>query len=185
MCSPRKTHIFNRRNFIIASSQLALGLMVSTPFISSASPFKEEQLTFYHTHTRETLSICHTPGVCAPDTQSQINAFLRDFRTGEVHPIDTSLLDTLHCIQRVSNNQGIFEVISGYRSPVTNQYLRKMGDGVAKKSLHMEGQAIDVRLNGFSTQKLRDIAIDLRHGGVGYYAKSDFVHLDTGCFRVW
>ncbi len=185
MRGPRTPPILNRRLFLITSTQLALGLMVNTPINSFARLVKATQLTFYHTHTRETISIPHIPGKCLPKTQEQVDNFLRDFRTGEKHCIDSSLLDTLACIKNRSNTKGVFEVISGYRSPSTNQYLRRMSHGVAKKSLHMQGKAIDVRMNGFSTRKLRDVAIGLGHGGVGYYAKSDFIHLDTGRFRIW
>ncbi len=185
MGSPKDKTILNRRKFLITSSQLALGIMVSSPLNTFGTSFQEEQLSFYHTHTREKLTVCYKPSLCADGIQEQINLFLRDFRTGEVHPMDTALLNTLYCIQRNCRRPGIFEVISGFRSPETNQYLRKTSSGVAKKSLHMKGQAIDVRLSDLPTRKLRDIAITLGHGGVGYYAKSDFVHLDTGHFRIW
>ncbi len=177
--------IINRRLFLLTSAQLALGVMVSKPLNAFIGPASTTQLSFYHTHTRETLSVPYTPGNCSIDVQEQLNIFLRDFRTGGIHPIDPFLLDTLACIQTQSNTNGVFEVISGYRSPETNQYLRTISHGVDKKSLHMQGKAIDVRISGFSTRKLRDLAISLRHGGVGYYANSDFVHLDTGQFRVW
>ena len=82
-------------------------------------------------------------------------------------------------------SRGVYEVVSGYRSPTTNAALRSNSSGVARRSLHMEGRAIDVRLSDVETADLREIALGLRRGGVGYYAKSDFVHLDTGRFRTW
>ncbi|HLE65999.1 MAG TPA: DUF882 domain-containing protein, partial [Burkholderiales bacterium] len=108
----------------------------------------------------------------------------RDFRTGETHPIDPRLLDTLNVLCALCGG-GVFEVISGYRSPKTNAMLRGAGGGVAEHSLHVEGRAIDLRLTGFRTARLRDAAIALGRGGVGYYPKSDFVHLDTGRVRNW
>ncbi len=175
----------NRRRFIKASSQIALGYLVLSPLNAIALPFSQQKLTFFHTHTGEELTIGHTPGKWTSTTQEQVNFFLRDFRTDEIHSIDAALLDTLYCIQKAVKGRGVFEVISGYRSPKTNQYLRNSSHGVAKKSFHMLGQAIDVRLKGLPTHKLRNIALNLKRGGVGYYAKSDFVHLDTGHFRTW
>ena len=144
-----------------------------------------QKIAFFHTHTQERLTITHLPGQCALDTRNQVDYFLRDFRTGDQHPMDTSLLDTLYFIQDRLKGRGVFEVISGYRSLKTNQFLLKRGTGVAKNSLHMQGRAIDVRLSGLHTTKLRDTAIDLGMGGVGYYPHSNFVHLDTGNFRTW
>jgi uncharacterized protein YcbK (DUF882 family) len=99
--------------------------------------------------------------------------------------MDTGLLDLLHQLRRLTDSRGHYEVISGYRSPATNARLRQNGNGVAKRSLHMQGRAIDVRLVGVDTARLRDAAVSLRAGGVGYYARSDFVHVDTGRFRTW
>jgi uncharacterized protein YcbK (DUF882 family) len=111
--------------------------------------------------------------------------FLRDFRTGGIHPIDTRLLDILYRLQKATNSSGTFEVISGYRSPQTNTLLRRTGTGVAQKSLHMKGRAIDIRLSGVETKLLKDIACAMNQGGVGFYAKSDFIHVDTGRVRAW
>lgn len=111
--------------------------------------------------------------------------FLRDFRTGEVRPIDPGLLDIISQIQSKTNSRGTVEIISGYRSPQTNNLLRNRSSGVATHSLHLEGRAVDIRITDLPTRQLRDTAIALRTGGVGYYASSDFVHLDTGRFRTW
>jgi uncharacterized protein YcbK (DUF882 family) len=146
---------------------------------------KTHLLSFYHTHTGERMEVEYHPRSCSPELLSQINYFLRDFRTGEVHPIDQRLLAILCMLQDSTQTSGAYEIISGYRSPSTNSKLRKTSSGVAKKSLHMKGQALDIRITDFNTAKLRDLAIALRRGGVGYYAKSDFVHLDTGRVRFW
>ena len=95
------------------------------------------------------------------------------------------MLEILDDLRRATGSRGTFEVISGYRSPRTNEALRGQGGGVARKSLHMQGRAIDVRLTDVPSDKLRDAAISLKRGGVGYYRQSDFVHLDTGRFRTW
>jgi uncharacterized protein YcbK (DUF882 family) len=114
-----------------------------------------------------------------------VNRFLRDFRSGEIHPIDPRLLDILYQLQILADRAATYEVISGYRSPQTNAALHRVSAGVAEHSLHMEGRAIDVRMTGFPTRRLRDLAMSLGVGGVGYYARSDFVHLDTGRVRSW
>ena len=110
---------------------------------------------------------------------------LRDFRTNEEHTIDPALLDILFQLQLEAHHDGPFEVISGYRSPQTNAALRSRSSAVAEHSLHMQGRAIDIRLRGFPTAKLRDVAIALQRGGVGFYPVSDFVHVDTGRVRKW
>ena len=176
----------SRRRFLVASAQAAAGLLVCPPLNCWArAPRKKYPLTFFHTHTEECLKIAHTPGRCSRSVQKKIKMFLRDFRTGDVHPIDPELLDMLCKIQRAAGSRGTIEIISGYRSPHTNNLLRHTSSGVAKKSLHMKGQAVDVRITDLPTLKLRNTAVALRTGGVGYYAKSDFVHLDTGEFRTW
>lgn len=176
--------IFNRRSFIKYSLQLAAGVALSGP-LESIAALAKEQISFYHTHTGERLTINYSCDGCSPATLNRLNNFLRDFRTGDIHPIDPALLDIIYGIQLKSGSNGLVEVISGYRSPKTNTLLRSQSSGVAKKSLHMQGQAVDVRISDLETEHLRDTAISLRQGGVGYYGKSDFVHIDTGRFRTW
>ena len=110
---------------------------------------------------------------------------LRDYRADVAHPIDPKLLDLLYQLQAKVDHQGEFHVISGYRSPATNAMLRKQSSGVAKHSYHVLGKAIDIRMPGFDTRQLRNAAIALKDGGVGYYASSNFVHVDTGRVRYW
>ena len=114
-----------------------------------------------------------------------INRHLRDFRTGDEHVIDPALLDLLHRLRLTLGAEHPFEVISGYRSPKTNQMLREKSNGVAASSLHMAGKAIDIRVADVTLAALRTAAIDLRAGGVGYYPESQFVHVDTGRVRMW
>jgi len=143
-------------------------------------------LSFRHTHTGEELTVVYwTDGAYVPEALAQINRLLRDFRTGEVRPIDPELLDLLHELARRVESEGAYEVISGYRSPRTNASLRRRSGGVAEKSLHLQGRAIDVRLTDVDSAKLRDLALEMKRGGVGYYPESDFVHVDTGRVRTW
>jgi uncharacterized protein YcbK (DUF882 family) len=175
----------SRRSFLLASAQLTAGMLISIPLFGQASPVQRHRLSLYHTHTGETLKVDFHPAACSPRTVQRINRFLRDHRTGEVFPIDLRLLEMLCRIQKAGGSSGTFEVISGYRSQRTNNRLRQKSSGVATKSLHLQGQAIDVRLTDLKTRKLKDIAQSLQAGGVGFYAASNFVHLDTGRVRSW
>jgi uncharacterized protein YcbK (DUF882 family) len=116
---------------------------------------------------------------------NQINHVLRDHRTDDIYPIHTDLLDLLYSIKRYMPRPEYFNVISGYRSPKTNERLRHNTKGVAKRSYHMRGKAIDIRVPGFDTRQLRKLCVKLRRGGVGYYRDSDFVHVDIGPVRMW
>ena len=175
----------SRRRFITASAGLVAGIFIASPFRSMASRTQYHSLSFYHTHTGETLNLNFNLKTCKSDNTKELYHFLRDFRTGDIHPIDIRLISMLCNLQRQVDSSGTFEVISGYRSPATNTKLHKASNGVAKKSLHMKGRAIDIRLSDVPTKKLRAVACAMQDGGVGYYAKSDFIHLDTGRFRTW
>ena len=168
----------------MAASLPGMFLAGRAPRAIAADP--PRSLAFYHTHTDERCSVLYyDDGRYLDDALLEVSRFLRDFRTGDVHPIDRELLDFLFAVRLATESGNRFQVISGYRSPVTNARLRKASNGVAKKSLHMQGRAIDVRLGGVETAYLRKAALALERGGVGYYAKSDFVHLDTGRPRSW
>ena len=177
----------NRRRFLISSARLAFGLLLSTaPIDCFAKQIDYHPLSFYHTHTGENLDIRYSfKKGCTTATQDKVNEFLRDFRTEDVHHIDMKLMGILSQIQIACGSNGVFEVISGYRSPKTNHLLRMRSSGVALHSLHMKGRAIDIRLTDVPTHKIQRIATLLRRGGVGYYPHSDFVHIDTGRFRTW
>lgn len=177
----------SRRFFVKGCALLIPGAALVTPWHLVRAATVERTLSFHHTHTGENLSLVYHDGAdYLPDALSEINRLLRDFRSEETYPIDPSLLDLLSTVRTLTGDRGTFEVISGYRSPSTNTMLRrKGGGGVAKRSLHMQGKAIDVRLNGVDSAKLRKASISLARGGIGYYPKSDFVHLDTGRFRTW
>jgi|WetSurSiteA1Bulk_404760.scaffolds.fasta_scaffold68603_1 uncharacterized protein YcbK (DUF882 family) len=144
-------------------------------------------LSLHHTHTDEHLEIAYRIG---PEYDRgalrRLNYFLRDYRTDEVTFIDPRLYDLLFLMQRrVGNPDSSFEIVSAYRTFETNEELRRTSDRVAKNSLHLTGQALDIRLERTSTRNLRDVAIDLERGGVGYYPGRDFVHIDTGEVRRW
>jgi len=152
----------------------------------STAAVAAHRLSFYHIHTGEKLTIVYREkGVLIPEALVAVNRYLRDFRTEQIHDIDAALLDTLHALYSTFDGRGNFEVISGYRSPRTNAALRHATTGVAENSLHIQGRAIDVRLTSAKTTALRDAALALKAGGVGYYAESNFVHLDTGKVRSW
>lgn len=149
----------------------------------SAGPAK---LAFYNTHTGERLSLVYREGgEYITEAMSEIDRLLRDHRTGEVLSMDPALLDQLHRLGRLLDAKQPFHVISGYRSPTTNAKLAAASGGVAKRSLHMSGKAIDIRLPGRDLVDVRRAALSMQAGGVGYYARSDFVHLDTGRVRAW
>jgi uncharacterized protein YcbK (DUF882 family) len=176
----------------VGRRQLLIGALGGVAGLSglgrSARAFASEVhgLSLYHLHTTETLRIVYRErGELIPAALDEINYFLRDFRNEQMHAIDVALLDDLSKLHAAFNGRGRFEVISGYRSPQTNEALRRVSTGVAKDSLHLSGRAIDVRLTSAKTDRLRDAAIALGAGGVGYYPESNFVHIDTGAVRTW
>ena len=143
-------------------------------------------LKLYHTHTLDSLEVTYYEnGLYLLEPMEQLRVFLADWRNGDQNEIDPKLMDILWEIQRVTGNNDTYEVISAYRSMTTNRYLRSKSKGVAQNSQHILGKAIDVRLRGLDTKKLRDTALALKLGGVGYYEKTDFVHVDTGRVRRW
>jgi uncharacterized protein YcbK (DUF882 family) len=148
---------------------------------------QERSLSLLNTHTGERLKevVYWEQGNYVLDALEHLNHVLRDHRTNEVHPIDPMTLDLMAAISRKVEAKRPFEIISGYRSPQTNKALNKQSRGVAKNSYHMQGKAIDLRLPGVPLKAVRKAALELRMGGVGYYAKSDFVHIDSGKVRSW
>lgn len=146
----------------------------------------ERTLSFYNTHTGEELTSTYwRKGEYLHQALTDIDYLLRDHRTGEIKRIDPALLDLLHALHARAGGREPFHLISGYRSPRTNAMLSKQGRGVAGKSQHLLGRAVDIRLPRCGLECLHQAAIELRAGGVGYYPKSDFVHVDTGRVRYW
>jgi uncharacterized protein YcbK (DUF882 family) len=150
---------------------------------------KEYRLRFYHTHTGERLDVVYRRGdQYIPEALDKLDYFLRDHRTGDVKHFDPHLFDLLHdLIGSLGDSSGEINVVCGYRTPWSNEFLRTRSahTGVARRSLHMQAEAIDIRLPGIPTLALRDAALSLHRGGVGYYRSSDFVHVDVGPVRHW
>lgn len=146
----------------------------------------EKRLSMLNLHTGERIRTAYwAQGNYIPEALQAIEKVLRDHRSGECHPIDPRLLDLMQYLHQQTGSSQEFQVISGYRSPATNAALSAQSHGVAKKSLHMQGKAIDIRLPGIPLKILRKAAISMNAGGVGYYPKSNFIHLDTGHVRYW
>jgi len=144
------------------------------------------KLKFYNTHTQERLEVYYKEGEnYLPQAFKEISYILRDHRNGEMHHIDPKLLDFLYDLLTEVSFDGDVHIISGYRSPESNIKLRKQSNGVADRSLHLKGKALDFRLPGIDTKRLRDTALSMKRGGVGYYKRLDFIHIDTGRVRFW
>lgn len=176
-------HRSTRRQILTASA--ALIPLATLPRLGFAIT-EPRRLRFKHLHTGEKLDVVYFEnGAYVADALAAINFVLRDFRSDDVFAMDPALLDFLHATRQRLGSQGRFEIISAYRSPATNEMLRQRGGGVARNSQHLKGKAVDVRLTDAATSDLRQASLDLALGGVGYYPKSDFVHLDTGRVRWW
>ena len=169
---------------------LAGGLVGTAALVSSAlfgapnsSP---KRIALTNLHTGEHLEVEYfRDDAYVPQAMAAIEILLRDFRNGEKHAIDPKLLDYLVDVAALAGVPPVYSVISGYRSPETNERLHERSSGVSQHSLHMQGRAMDVRMNGVDCKDLADHAEALKRGGVGYYRASNFVHLDTGAFRTW
>ena len=184
--------VLNRRKFLGLGALAAVSTVATTSIINPASAaiFKGDggarKITFRNSHTGETFSGVYRVGdKYLPDAFDRINIVMRDFRSDELFPIDPRAIDIIYAVHQQTQMSEPYEILSGYRCPKTNAHLREASGGVAKNSLHMTGQAIDLRLPGFNTKRIRDLAVSLRAGGVGYYPKSNFVHMDTGDVRTW
>jgi uncharacterized protein YcbK (DUF882 family) len=174
----------SRRRFLGMALVGAAGLL--RPAASAASPGGAKTLAFYNLHTGESARAAYwVDGRYVPDVLRRFDWLLRDYRTDEVREIDRGLLDLLSALAGALETREPWEVISGYRSAATNAKLAATTSGVSRASLHVEGMAIDIRLPGRSLEALRDSARALGRGGVGYYPKSSFVHVDVGRVRFW
>jgi uncharacterized protein YcbK (DUF882 family) len=181
-------HRLNRRRFLtwgaLATATSLWPRLVHANYQSTHPP--ERSLAFYNTHTGECLNTVYwINGQYLPDALEAVDYILRDHRTDQTKPIDLQLLDLLHAIRHELACRHSFHIVSGYRSLATNTYLRRHSRRVAPHSLHIEGKAVDLRLPGYDCGLLRRIAIECQAGGVGYYPRADFVHLDVGRIRYW
>jgi uncharacterized protein YcbK (DUF882 family) len=173
---------FRTRAPVLIYLLLLSGLSLS----SACGSDNVRRMTFYNIHTCERLTVIYKEGdLFIPEGLTKINYILRDHRTGEICAVDPDLLDYLYDLLTAVGNHSEVHIISGYRSPKTNNILRRKSKGVAANSLHMQGRALDFRLMGTPTSILRDKALKMKRGGVGYYEKSDFIQIDTGRFRSW
>lgn len=179
----------SRRTLLKAGLIGMAGLALPIPCFAqlTGSTDRERSLSLYNTHTSESLKsvVYWADGDYLPEALTDINFLLRDHRTDLVKPIDPKLFDLLYTLSAKLENQKPYQIISGYRSPESNRQLRQKSSGVAKKSFHLAGQAADIRLPGRNLSQLRRAALNLRAGGVGYYPKSGFIHVDTGPRRSW
>lgn len=182
--TPDRSHRITRR-LLIAGGAGSLALM-SVPSLAAVSPRVPRSLKFHNLHTGETFASPYwADGAYLPDALQHIAKVLRDHRNDAVHPIAPNLLDLLHRLHARLDAKTGFQVISGYRSPESNAKLAARSNGVATHSLHMDGKAIDIRIAGVPLPDLHKAARELKGGGVGYYAASDFVHMDVGRVRSW
>jgi uncharacterized protein YcbK (DUF882 family) len=181
---------FDRRTILKAAAGGALLLLGGKPFprvasAGTASPAPERRLSLFHTHTGKRLSVAYRngSGEYLPEAVSSLNHFLRCHYNQQVTEMDLLVVD-LHAVDE-SGGQNEIHIISGFRSPEYNEKLHREGRGVARSSYHLLGKAIDFRIPGKSLAALRDAALRLREGGVGYYPGAGFVHIDSGRFRTW
>jgi uncharacterized protein YcbK (DUF882 family) len=173
-----------RRRFLAASCATAVAALLGPRDARAAEA--PRRLSFVNTHTDEKLSVVYwAEGRYEPQALQDIAFILRDYRTDVVKEIDRGLIDLVHALRARLGSTAPFHVISGYRTPATNRMLRERSGRVASHSLHVEGRAIDLRLPGTPLRSLHRAALALRGGGVGYYATSQFVHVDTGRVRSW
>ncbi len=180
-----------RVNFLsVACAALLVSSVCLAPNTSIAgdSPLgAEHHLRLYHTHTGERIDIVYRRGdQYLPEAEAQLDHFLRDHRTGDIKHYDPHVFDILSdLVAAVGHPDAEIDIICGYRTPWSNEFLRARSAGVAKHSQHMEAHAIDIRIPGVDTLTLRNAALALGRGGVGYYPRSAFVHVDTGRVRTW
>lgn len=182
---------WTRRQLMLTALSGGAGAALS-PLVQAAgkavgeTPQGPRFIELFNTHTGDTLSLAYRHGANYDVAAiARLRHLLRDHRNDEVHDIDVGLYDQLYDLAVAAGRDARFDIISGYRSPASNAKMAAAGRGVARKSLHMQGRAIDLRLHGCSCARLRDLALAAARGGVGYYKSSNFVHIDTGRFRTW
>jgi uncharacterized protein YcbK (DUF882 family) len=187
--SVRSKGLSRREFFRFGSIATATATAASPGLLFGRAPSAhptEKKLSFYNLHTGERLrTVYWAEGRYVPGALKEINWILRDYRRNEVKPVDLRLLDLLHALDTKLDTRQPFHIICGYRSPATNEYLRERSAGVAKHSMHIEAKAADIRIPGCRLIALQRAALALRHGGVGIYPVSDFVHVDVGRVRHW
>jgi len=176
----------HKRRDILGLAAAAVTGLIAAPAIAMPVAPSKRSLAFYNLHTGESLDLVYwAEGRYLPDATQRIEYLLRDFRNDKIHAIDPKLLDLLTELRSRLETTSPFQIISGYRSPETNAMLHRASEGVATNSLHLVGQAIDLRVPGRALEVVHREALAMRGGGVGYYPRSDFVHVDVGRVRRW
>lgn len=184
MVMPRQK--IHRRQFLRQSIACVTATAVFPQIASAAAGVDRKTLSFHHLHTDEKITAAYqSNGTFDEGACRDIDHVLRDWRRNEAIPIDRALLDQLHRISQLLGTDAPFQVICGYRAPTTNTALRDQGRGVAKRSLHMQGKAIDIAVPNIAVKDLHQAAVSLKAGGVGLYSKTGFIHVDTGRVRYW
>ncbi|MES9963753.1 MAG: DUF882 domain-containing protein [Candidatus Sedimenticola sp. 20ELBAFRAG] len=185
LCTSANTPCPDRRRFLRNSLVIAGGL-VAAPALATVRRTGERRIELLNLHTGEKERVLYwSQGEYQAGGLDDLNHLLRDHRTGDVYQMDPALYDLVHDLGWQLDGNPRIEVISGYRSPKTNSTLRNKSKGVARRSLHMQGKAIDLRMPDVPLSTLRKTALNMQRGGVGFYPKPGFVHLDTGRVRSW
>jgi uncharacterized protein YcbK (DUF882 family) len=184
MDKPSGSGVFGRRHALFLCAGAAA--FMASPAAARVGVTERRKLTFHHLHTGEKLSrVYWAKGEYLDDALEEISWLCRDFRTGDSRPIDRETLDIVYRVRQVLQTNKPVEIISAYRSPKTNAALAARSPGVARRSFHLQGRAIDIRVPGISSHTVSRAAASLRSGGVGLYSRSDFVHVDNGPWRRW
>ena len=180
-------HISRRSFLALAACGVAAACFPDSAAAARAPLPEARRVSFYNLHTDECVETCFwESGTYVPKALEQIDTVLRDHRTGEVRRMDPRLIDLVFALTVSLGSTAPVQVISGYRSAATNELLRAVDPGgVAGRSLHLTGEAVDICFENRPLSQVRDAAIALGVGGVGYYPKSDFVHIDVGRVRYW
>lgn len=179
-----------RRTFLKASLLTGLALFSghtawARELLDSGLPLGKLSLLNLHSGERLTVTYRDRSGEYDLQALDDLNWLLRCHHTNEAHPFDVQTLEYLNLVDHRLGGNNEIHIISGYRSPKYNEYLRRQGRKVAERSLHLQGRAIDIRIPKVKLANLQRAARELRLGGVGYYPGNDFVHLDSGDFRMW
>ncbi|HKT34372.1 MAG TPA: DUF882 domain-containing protein [Nitrospira sp.] len=164
------------------------GKFLAPPLLrAEAEALPEGELSFYNVHTDERLRVRYRDvrGHYDLAALDDLNHILRCHHTGEVAAMDPRVIEHINLVQKMLGGEGEIHVISGYRSPEYNALLVKRSRRAARHSLHVEGQAVDFFIPGVRPREIRRVALKLQYGGVGYYPRADFIHLDCGPFRSW
>jgi uncharacterized protein YcbK (DUF882 family) len=159
---------------------------IAGPAVTNLVAKRTRSIALHNLHTGESLNTEYwVNGAYVPEALTAVNKVMRDWRNNEIHEIDPKLVDALSLMRSWMDKSDAFQVISGFRSPVSNAKMHEASSGVAKNSLHMEGKAIDIRMPGCDLKNLHGAALKMRCGGVGFYPVSNFVHVDVGRVRTW